>query len=53
MIMYLRSFTLPIYDEVEIYKDVWKTNTWIDSNYPCGIFMRKGLEQMSNNPVMK
>ncbi len=46
MIMYLRRFTLPIYDEVEIYEDAWGTNTWIDSSYPCGIFMRKGLEQI-------
>ena len=29
MIMYLRSFTLPIYDEVEIYKDMWK-NQYVD-----------------------
>lgn len=44
--MFLRSFTLPIYDEDEVYGNAWISNTWIDSAYPCGIFSCKGLEQI-------
>ena len=44
--IYLRSFTLPIYSEDTIYDNTWFKNTWIDSAYPCGIFSRKELEQL-------